>query len=274
MKQRSLEEMRELMRLRVEMFNKLRSSYARDVEHSSRELEDEISTLHIVENELKQAREQLEKLNDKKVNKMRMVEISTYFSEKYKAYNSFFKLIMFWMVILGILIFIAKRNPISERHMHRHNSNSIFLLIIMVVFFYGLYQVLNAIYDLVTRDNMNFSEYNFDLGFDYDKAVSKYNVDGNNMPYGVLAYDKKEFEDLADDLHLGCIDSTCCADGTIYDSIKKRCILASNVHKDNNQKASLTKGTMGAVNDEVTLSKNDDKSVEAFTKQNVPFSSV
>lgn len=265
LKSRSLDEMQELMRLRVEMFNKLKSGYARDVEISADDLEQQLSTLYIVENELEQAREELKKLNEKYIDKMRMVEISTYFSDKFRAYNGLFKLIFMWMIPVGLLIFIGHRNPIPERFMNKDNSNTIFLVLILLVTFVGLYQILNLAYDLKMRNNMNFNEYNFGGSFDYDKAVSKYSSDN----LGVAAFDKKELKEF----NLGCIDSTCCADGTIYDSVKKQCVSAAKVHQENNQKAVLAKDAMSRSNDQVhnTTTTNP---VEFFSSDIVPFSSV
>lgn len=269
LKRRSLAEMHELMRLRVEMFNKLKSGYARDVEISSEDLEQQMSTLYIVENELEQAREELKKLNEQYVDKMRMVEISTYFSEKYRAYNGLFKLIFIWMIPIFLLLFIGHRNPIPERFMNKDNSNTIFLVLILLVTFFALYQILNLAYDLKLRNNMNFNEYDFGGSFDYDKAVSKYSSDN----LGVAAFDERELKEVEKEFNLGCIDSTCCADGTLYDAVKKQCVSATKVHQENTQKAVLAKDSMSRSNDQVHNTKSTNP-VEAFSSHNVPFSSV
>ena len=276
LKRRSLEEMVELTRLRVELFNKLKSSYVRDITESRDELDDQLATLHIVETELNQSQKELKRLNQQYVDKMRMVEISTYFSEKYKSYNQLFKLIIFWMIPIGILVFIGLRNPVPENYVSKDNSNTIFLAIIMVLCFVALYQILVLAYDLSIRNNMNFNEYNFGASFDFDEAVSKMTPPGmlgsDHDGKGAVAYDVKQFEKAAESLNLGCVDSYCCADGTMYDSVKKQCIPSIKNHLENTKKAALTKGSMSATQDQA-VSKSQG-TVEAFSSDNVPFSSV
>lgn len=278
LKKRTLAEMNELTRLRVEMFNKLKSQYSRDIEISDEALEEQLSTLHIVESELQSTREQLKKINDEYVDKMRMVEISTYFAEKYNAYNGLFKLIFIWMIPIGLLLYLGIRNPVSEKYVSRDNSNTVFLVLILLTSFVALYQILNLAYDLKIRNNMNFNEYNFGGSFDYDKAVSKYSGEGtfggsSDDGMGAVAYDEAQFDKLAAGFNLGCIDSSCCADGTMYDTVKKQCVSAAKVHGENTQNAALSKSSMGATNDRAENTSNN-KQVEAFSSDNVPFSTV
>ena len=275
LQERSLEEMEELMRLRVEMFTKLRSGYARDVEMSAEELEEQLSTLNIVENELQQSRKRLKELNQKYTDKMRMVEISTYFSEKYQGYNGLFKLIIIWMIPLGLLLYIGNKNPVPEKYVSKDNSNTIFLVLILLVGFVALYQILNLAYDLKLRNNMNFNEYNFGGSFAYDKAVQKFAGEGTGADgaMSVWDYNKAQLKNVVGNINLGCVDSSCCSDGTIYDSVKKRCFSAAKVHRENIQKAVLAKGSMGASTDNVQ-NTNNTPPVEAFSNDNVPFSSV
>ena len=272
LKRRSLAEMHELMRLRVEMFNKLKSGYARDVEMSAEDLDEQMETLYIVENELKNAREELKKLNEQYVDKMRMVEISTYFSEKYRAYNGLFKLIIMWMIPLGILLYIGMRNPVPEKYVSKDNSNTVFLVIILLVGFVALYQILNLAYDLKLRNNMNFNEYNFGGSFNYDKAVAKYKGEGTDGT-SIWDYNKQQLQNVVGSINLGCIDSSCCADGTIYDSVKKQCISAAKIHSENIKKAALAKSSMSATTDTAQNTTTSD-SIEAFSSNVVPFSSV
>lgn len=272
LKKQSLEEMVELTRLRVELFNSLKSNYSRDVAESKDELKDQLATLHIVENELNQSQKELRELNQQYVDKMRMVEISTYFSEKYKGYNGLFKLIFMWMIPLSIIAFIAIRNPVSEQYISKDNSNTVFLVIFLLVFFVALYQVLTLAYDLSIRNNMNFNEYNFGASFDYDQAVNKDYQPGVDDGQGVVAHDTAEFEKLAENLNLGCVNSYCCSDGTIYDKMKKQCVPNIKTHLANSKQATLTKGVMSQAKDVVNNVVGSD--IESFSNNIVPFSSV
>ena len=85
LKKQAIKDMEQITKLRVQMFNALKTQYTQDISKSKGALDDQVATLNIVENELKSAKKELQDLNKKYFDKMRMVEISTYFSEKYKA---------------------------------------------------------------------------------------------------------------------------------------------------------------------------------------------
>ena len=51
-----------------ELFNALKTKYAKDVTESEIELKDQIATLDIVENELTEAKKRLSKMNEKYIN--------------------------------------------------------------------------------------------------------------------------------------------------------------------------------------------------------------
>jgi hypothetical protein len=274
-KQLVFDKMRTLTETRIELFNALKTKYAKDVTESEIELKDQIATLDIVENELTEAKKRLSKMNEKYINKMRMVEITTYISDKYKAYNGLLKLFLTWFVIFGILFYISMRNPVPEAYISKDNSNTVFLVLLLVVGLYGLYKVLVMFYDIKSRSNMNFDEYDFSSSFDPSQAVKQHSSlpGGAGSDYGSML--TQEFDSMAKSLHLGCVDSSCCADGTMYDSLKKRCIPAMKKHKENTDKASLAKGSMGAsLNKVENIIQKDATGLEGLVKSHVPFSSV
>lgn len=268
-KSATLMKMQELTQMRVNLFNLLKEDYTRDAQESTSELQNQVATLRIVEENLADAKEQLRTLEDQRNNKMRMVEISTYFSEKYKAYNELFKLIIYVSIPVILLIVVGNMNLIPEKYVSRENSHNFFLILIVLVGLYGLFRILNKTDDIVSRDNMNFNEYKFDLDFDLDKAAAQ----NKFLDNGVLDYDAKEFEKLAEDMHLGCVDSYCCADGTMYDSLKKQCIPVIKAHMQQNSDASLTKGTMSNGAGETNSNGANATTAEAFSSDIVPFAS-
>ena len=271
LKRQSLKEMEELTRLRVQMFTALKSQYTQDVAKSKSALDDQVATLHIVENELNKAQSELRALKKEYVDKMRMVEISTYFSEKYRAYNSLFKLVLMWAIPLGVLIYVGMRNPVPEAYVSKNNSNTVFLTLFMVLGFVALFQILVKAYDLSKRNNMNFNEYDFGSDLDLHKRVDHSGALPPDDGMGVVAHDEMVFKKLAGKMNLGCVDSSCCADGTMYDDVKKRCIPSMKRHENNTHKASLSKGAMSSAQEVVKHLGSD---VDSYSKDIVPFSSV
>lgn len=257
----NLAKIAELSQMRVDLFNVLKSNYSRDLVDGKEELDNQIATLRIVEEQLTDAKKQMAGLKQEHINKMRMVEFSTYFSEKYKAYNQLFLLILKWTVIIVALFYIGNLNFIPQRFVSHENVHNIFLIIITVVSLYALYKILTMIYDLSTRDNMNFNEYDFGGDADLDKAINQANL---------LNYDENQFEKLAEDMHLGCVDSSCCSDGTMYDDIKKKCIPVIKALKEANKAAALTKGSLNTP----SASSGESSPAEPFTNNIVPFASV
>jgi hypothetical protein len=255
-----LTKMEELAQLRVDLFNKLKVEYSNDIATGTDDLRNQLSTLRIVEEQLRDAKKEMKGLEQAQTDKMRMVEFSTYFSEKYKAYNKVFLLILMWIVIIGVVIFISHLNFIPERFISKQNVNNIFLIILTVLSLYALYKILTSLNDIYKRNNMNFNEYDFGSGLDLEQIVKQ-------------EHSKKDDSviDLEGDLNLGCMDSNCCADGTMYDSLKKQCIPIIKDFKKSNASSSLTKGIYSPTNDVNSVSNSQ---VEPFTGDNVPFASV
>ena len=201
-------------------------------------------------------------LEQAQTNKMRMVEFTTYFSEKYKAYNKLFLLILMWVVIIGAIVYVSNLDVVPDKYASKQNVNNGFLIIITVVCLFALYQILKGLNDILSRNNMNFNEYDFEANLDLDQIVKEKKSDDSGDSISM---------DLEKDLNLGCMDSYCCADGTMYDTVKKQCIPIIKNFKDINASASLTKGIYSPTNDVNSLTGSQ---TEPFTSDNVPFASV
>jgi hypothetical protein len=262
----NLAKIKELSQMRLDLFNVLKANYSRDIADSKSDLDNQIATLRIVEEQLRDAKKTMQGIKQQHTNKMRMVEFATYFSEKYKAYNQLFLLILKWVVIIGILIYIGNLDFVPEKYSSKQNTNNLFLIIITAVSLYALYKILFMVYDIVTRDNMNFNEYDFGGDTAIDMAINKTKL---------MEYDENQFEKLAEDIHLGCVDSSCCADGTMYDDIKKKCIPVMKAVKEANNIAALTKSSFESPTASSASASGSSKSTaEPFTNNIVPFASV
>ena len=122
-------------------------------------------------------------------------------------------------VPLLILAIVGKKGFIGE------NITRPLALIIIIVG--GLF-LFWRIWDLSSRDNMNYDEYNWDF-------------DPNNVKPTVIEYDREQLDDtdmgarisndlhtLASDLGVECIGPNCCSKGMRYDQKLNKCV------KDNN----------------------------------------
>lgn len=389
---RSLLKMEELTAIRVKMFDSLKSSYVRNITEATDDLENQLGTLRIVEDELHTAKKQLNILENQRENKMRMVEINQYYSSKYEAYIDLIKMIIMFLIPIGLLMYLGNINIIPEKYVSKENSGDIFLVLLLVVSFIAIFFILRKAYDIKSRDNMNFDEYNFNLTAKIDEDINRAvaeqklknaenvlsgchklrspdpNTKGtlsgtwisgsiatsapiahNSIPglyiyaihegpytkmvglqYGsgdpkhvdgraierIVSFDSDDIsnawnqatitgitnseydltltvngkppvnyhcdvdgsqvgssgmQQLANAMHLGCVDQNCCADGTIYDTIKKRCLPNYLNHQQNNANASLSQNSFSTPNSEI--STMNASSAEPFSTLNVPFSS-
>lgn len=217
----------ELASERAELFKTLMNIYAnvqRDVSETRADLVDQLTVVGVVEDELGNARVNLDAIAGAKNNKNRMSLINTYYGKRYQAHTGIMKMIIMICVPLLILAIVGKKGFIGENF-----TRPLALLVIIV----GGFFLIRRIWDLASRDNMNYDEY--DWGFDPD-----------NVKPTVYEYDKQQFEksgggasvssdlqSLASDLGVECIGPSCCGKDMRYDHQRKKCVEGKD-HRDKN----------------------------------------
>ena len=182
----------------------------RDVSETRSDLVDQLTVVGVVEDELGNARTNLEALAGAKNNKYRMSEINTYYGKQYHAHTGVMK-----MIILICVPLLGKKGFISD------NITRPLALIVIIV---GGYFLMTRVWDLWWRDNMNYDEYNWDF-------------DPKNIDPTVIEYDRQEFDgtstsnnitndlhSLASDLGIECIGPNCCGKGMKYDQKLNKCV--------------------------------------------------
>ena len=156
----------------------------------------------VMEEQLNQARKGLDKVAGSQENKMRMVEINTYYSDKYRAQSGLVKLIIVVVVAFLLVVILMKRELIPRE--------VAIVLIIGILLIGGLLVGLRY-WNISSRDNMVFDE------FDFRHA---------NPP----PYEPGEGSENRLDMGVPCYDQLCCADGTkfvpgsIADGIPNQCV--------------------------------------------------
>ena len=192
----------ELSSTRIQLFGSLRNLYQNSQENVNKlrtDLADKMIVAKVMEEQLNGLKANMNSNNDDKNNKLRMVEINTYFGKRYQAHTSLMKLVI---VVCLSLLFI---NVLSKRDFLPSNISNVLTIIILVI---GSILILRRISDLVSRDNMNYDEYNWK----FDPKGNK-NLDYNINPLADV--------DLDVDLNFWSI----CGEGTIYDNSKNQCIV-------------------------------------------------
>ena len=196
---------------RISMFNAL-SSQAKTLQsgvaNSRVDLVSQMTLLNVVEEQLDQAKKSINTLQGQNDSKKRMVEVNTYYGQRYEAQSILMKLIIFICAPLLILFILKKKSLLPP---------TISNWLIGITMAVGGFFIVRASWDISTRSNMNFDEYDWNFEnpagqiptvMDYNKA-HLFNFDN-------------PIKTLVGNLGL-CVGSDCCANGLYFDTTKQKC---------------------------------------------------
>ena len=168
---------------RVNLYNTLSDLYKAQITSESTmkaSIDQQTETLQLLETELNQSKKKMTALKDEKLNHLKMIEITTYYSKQYDAQKRIMQLIAGF----GICLFISMYFELD----------ALTTLIVLVGIVWIGYRLLN----MLMRDNENYDEFNFF----YPPAT-----DGLSHPIGFSGRGIGKI----------CIGSVCCNQGTIWD---------------------------------------------------------
>lgn len=191
------------------------------------DLVDQLTLIGVVEEELNRAKKLMNQSENIKNNKMRMVEINTYYGKRYQAYTDLMKILIKIFVPVLLIIILQKKELIP---------NNISLTLIVIIGILGSYFLIKKLYDILRRDNMNFDQYSWaDTNKPSQDINGKYTPDKKaESLFDRLEGDiEGEFGNIGSSLGLGCVGSACCSDNMIYDKEKKKCMDKGNENLDN-----------------------------------------
>lgn len=207
-----LSKIQELQQLKSALYLNVSNNYATtqsNVATSRNSLVNEMTINGIVEHELKNVEGSLDDLQKERYSKMRMAEINNYYSDKYNTQTKVMKTIVYFCIPILILGLLMKKAIIPS---------NIALILMAIILGIAIVIVLLQLFDISSRDNMNFSEYNFP--FDPSSVDSSNLGDPNDQPVRV-------------DLSLSCAGQSCCPEGnpngTKWDSSNQQCVKESFV---------------------------------------------
>lgn len=207
-------QMNELSAIRTNLFASLGNMYQyteNNVANSRIDLVDQLTLAKLVEDQLNHAKTDLNELQKIKDNKMRLVEIDTYYGKRYNAMGEMMKLVIFIAVPLVLLMFIKQRGLLPDM---------VTKLVSGVIMAGGIFLIIRKAWDIYTRSDMNFDEYDW-----------KYS-DPNTQHPTIMEYNRKNFvnvdmglRDIISNLNIGCVGEFCCSNGMYYNETSKRCVL-------------------------------------------------
>lgn len=124
--------------------------------------ENRMITTDVLNEETAHIGDAINDLRDRRNNKVRMAEINTYYSLKYKGYASVAKLGSFLMIIILALSILNKNGLLPD---------GIYNIIVALIIVIGGGFILVRVYGLYNRDNMSFQE----KEWSFDPVVEKKN---------------------------------------------------------------------------------------------------
>ncbi len=174
--------------------------------------------LNMVQDNATTSKKKQQQIMNDKQKKERMVEINTYYSQRYQAQINLLKFVIKVFAVLLLLGYVRKIGFIPN------NIMNALLLIVSVI---GGYLVIMKYYDISTRNNMYFDEYDF-----------IFNSGHGHGGESIWEYNKKHlFDPIKDDLDdtvsnvvniTSCVGDNCCGNNTRWDSASNKCVLTAS----------------------------------------------
>lgn len=214
----------DVSQLRVKLYNNLTSlytAYEENVSNADILLDEKMQSLKIVEDQLTNLKLRLNKIEDINANKMRLVQINTYYGKKYDAYSNILKNIILISFIILIISILKKFNILPE---------NIYYFLIIVILIISIIILSYKFYDISLRDNMNFDEYSwtFTPPSKSSSSSSSTSTTTTNNVWG------SETSNV-------CTGNECCQEDTDYwDSSTNKCIPIPVTSSSTQQSSSVT----------------------------------
>ena len=201
-KDQIIKKISEISQMRVNLYATLKETYSffqQNVASSRTTLAEQMMAIDIVENELKESKRKLQLLEDQKYNKLRLVEINTYYGKQYNAHAGLMKTIV--IICIPVLILSILKNVGIL-------PGNIAILMIAIIIIIGLIYIGRQIIDMSNRDNMNYDEY--DWYFNKSDAPSDGTPSDTTDPWATPS--------------LVCVGEQCCNDVSTYNAEQNLCI--------------------------------------------------
>ena len=148
--QQIIDKISQLSNMRVNLYQTLSDMnvfFQDSLESSSEILQSQTAAIGIVENELNQAKGRLDALKIEKNNKIRLVEINDYYSDRYAEHTTLMKIFIVTLIPIIILAILKNKEILP---------NPIFVMLIVIICFISLYYGWSTYTSIIMRENINY----------------------------------------------------------------------------------------------------------------------
>ena len=198
-KKNLVDQINKISNMRIQFFstlNTMNQHYQSTVSNSGNVINQQLNAVIIVENELNEAKARIKVMNEDKISKMRLVEINTFYGEKYADHTDIMKVVVYFCIPIILLAFLANRNILP---------NSIYKALLVIILISAIIVIGWKLILAMSHDNMNYQEYTWGSQPPSNSttvpAVDTSNSSGSNPWYSEAS---------------ACIAQECCDTGFTY----------------------------------------------------------
>ena len=191
---------------RVNIYNALSKNFQQGVvlEKSVQDsIEQQTTTLKLLETELNNSKKNLAKIKDEKYNQLKMIEINNYFSKQYDAHIKLMKLTTIVGVCMLATLSLRYFEPLKVA------STPLFHIVTLI----GVFFILKILIDMYLRRGDKYDEYVWPTAPATTKELSTSNADST------------AFIDVSGIDVPFCLGASCCSIGTKWDNDTFMCVL-------------------------------------------------
>lgn len=214
-----IDEINSIFQQRLQLYNILEnnSKFMKNlVDSAENDLRNQRVTIDIIENGLSETKQKFNEIKENHINKLRMVEINTYYSKKYKAYGDLMKLIIMLCIPILIITVLTAKGFVPQRLGVALST----ILIAGAILFIGF-----NVYNLSIKNNMDYDKIDFPFNAEFQTKVD--NGNAQNISHVIEDQLRPELDALRENVGMGCIGSDCCDSNMVYNKNSNKC---ENIH--------------------------------------------
>ena len=204
-KQEIVSKIKQVSTIRANLYatiGNLNDNYIDKLSTSHSILGDQLAAIQIIENELEESRNGLQEMEDIKNNTQRMIEINSYYGEKYAESSNLMKIIIYMLIPIIILAMLNRYSLLP--------NNVYYVLVAIIAFIAGIY-LWSRLFSMWSRNNMEYDTYDW-------------HFTAKNAPNPGKRVDTPWITGLPST----CIDRSCCSEGLDWDGSLGQCVIAKD----------------------------------------------
>lgn len=203
-KDKIINKINEISQMRTNLYQTVNNGYSffnKNLSSTRDTMVEQNSAIGIVENELNEAKRRLKVIDQEKNNKLRLVEINSYYGQQYSDQTQIMKTVI--MICVPILI-------VSILHNMSFIPDGLYSIIVIAIVVIGAIYLWRQILFSVSRDNMNYQEYDWYFNKNTAPSIDTSSSSSSGDPWSSVG--------------IMCVGQACCSTGNIYDSTQNMCV--------------------------------------------------